>query len=112
MIFVSGLVTLIAIDAWQDHTLPDGTSFDIVFDRLEPAIYSAVAAGLIAAVAMVFLQAGRFSWSSVLGYPMPQRDLSSSPLRRPTSSISVGLIVSADALVILPAVQLLLHDRG
>jgi hypothetical protein len=58
---LSGFMALLAIDAWQDQALPSGTSFDIVFDRLEWAIYGAVAASLIAAAAMVFVQARRFS---------------------------------------------------
>jgi hypothetical protein len=61
VVLLSGSVALIAINAWQDHALPSGTSFDIVFDRLEWAIYGAVATGLIAAAAMVFFQARRFS---------------------------------------------------
>jgi hypothetical protein len=61
VVLLSGSVALIAIDAWQDRALPSGTSFDIVFDRLEWAIYGAVATGLIAAAAMVFFQARRFS---------------------------------------------------
>jgi hypothetical protein len=61
VILLSGFVALVAIDAWQDHMLPSGASFDIVFDRLEWAIYSAIAAGLIAAAVMVFFQAGQFS---------------------------------------------------
>jgi hypothetical protein len=62
VILLSGSVALIAIDAWQDHMLPSGTSFDSVFDRLEWAIYGAVATGLIAAAAMVLLPAGRLSF--------------------------------------------------
>lgn len=61
VILLSGLVALVAIDAWQDHALPSGTSFDIVFDRLEWAIYGAVAVGLITAAAMMLFQAHRFS---------------------------------------------------
>jgi hypothetical protein len=61
MVLLSGLAAFLAIDAWQDQALPSGTSFDIVFDRLEWAIYGALAASLIAATAMVFVQAGRSS---------------------------------------------------
>jgi hypothetical protein len=61
VVLLSGSVALIAIDAWQDHTLPSGTSFDLVFDRLEWAMYGAVAAVLIAAAAKVLTQARRFS---------------------------------------------------
>jgi hypothetical protein len=61
MVLLSGLAAFLAIDAWQDQALQSGTSFDIVFDRLEWAIYGALAASLIAATAMVFVQAGRFS---------------------------------------------------
>jgi hypothetical protein len=67
VVLLSGFVALIAIDAWQDHTLPSGTYFDIVFDRLEGAICGALAASLIAAAAMVFYQARRFSLAERTG---------------------------------------------
>jgi hypothetical protein len=67
VVLLSGSVALIAIDVWQDHALPSGTSFDIVFDRLEWAIYGAVGTGSIAAAVMVFFQAGRFSLAGRAG---------------------------------------------
>jgi hypothetical protein len=66
-IIACGLGALLAIDAWQHAALPIGTTFGIVFDRLEWAIYGAFAAGLILAVALVLLQARRFSLTERIG---------------------------------------------
>jgi hypothetical protein len=84
VILLSGFMALFAIDVWQDRALPSRTSFDIVFDRLEWVIYGALAASLITAAAMVFMQAARFSLIERAGLSSPQWGLSCSPSRQRT----------------------------
>jgi hypothetical protein len=60
-IVACGFGALLAIDAAQHRMLRSGTSFDIVFDRLEWAIYGALAASVAAAAALVLWQPRRFS---------------------------------------------------